>query len=179
MSTAIRDEFERLYAAARDASFRGQAGHTVEFLERMIKLAEGHEELLQSEMYEHAHRNLALNYHDLNQHWKAVEHFRRAIELGTEVDGLLYRQYGHSLFLDDEFELAIETFKKALDFDPEDDEAHYYLGMAYAMAGKRAQDRGQQLQYKRLAQEQCDRIKDVAPLFGGILQGQINGIPVR
>jgi tetratricopeptide (TPR) repeat protein len=176
MSTEIKDEFERLYAAARDASFRGQTGHTIDFLKRMIKLAEGHEELLQSEMYEHAHRNLALSYHDLNQHWKAVEHFRRAIELGTEVDGPFYRQYGHSLFLNDNFEQAIEIIKKAVEFDAEYDEAHYYLGLAYAMAGKRAQDRGRQLQYKRLAQEQCNRIKDIAPLFGGILQGQIDGI---
>jgi tetratricopeptide (TPR) repeat protein len=179
MNSEIENEFERLYAAARDESFRGRADYVVELLERMIKLADGHEELMKSAMYEHAQRNLALAYYDQNQHWKAVEHFRRAVELGTEVDSLFYRQYGRSLFLAGEYESAIQTLRKALDLDEEDDEARYFLGLAYAAAAKIMSDLGARLQYRKLAQEQCNRIKDVSAQFAGVLQGQIAGIPTR
>jgi tetratricopeptide (TPR) repeat protein len=174
MNDEIKDRFQRLFERARDESFSGRTGHTVELLEEMLRLAEDNEELRQSEIYQLAHRNLGLGYHDMNQHADAASHLRRALELGTEEDGPLYRMFGRSLWLTDEYEDAINALRKAVELDEGDDEARYYLGWAYVEVGRRTKDRAKQIQYRRLAQEQCDVVKEVAPPFGKMLQWQID-----
>lgn len=174
MDDAIKASFQRLFERARDESFGGRTGHAIELLEEMLRLAEEHEDLRQSYIYQLAHRNLGLSYHDMNQHADAVRHLRRALELGTEEDGSLCRMFGRSLWFVDEYEDAIKALRKAIEFDEGDDEARYYPGWSYVEAGRRAEDGAKQIQYRRLAQEQSDVVKEVAQPFGHMLQWQID-----
>lgn len=174
MSGEIKDRFQRLFESAKNESFSGRTGHTIELLEEMLRLAADHEDLQQGEIYELAHRNLGLGYHDMHQHADAVVHLRKALELGTEEDGPLYRMFGRSLWLSDNYEEAISALRKAIEFDGDDEEARYYLGWAYVQAGRRTNDRARQIQYRTLAQKQCDVVKKVSPVFGNMLQWQIN-----
>jgi tetratricopeptide (TPR) repeat protein len=83
-----------------------------------------------------AHFFLGLALKSLGRYDEALDHFRRAA-LRYPRDRVVRNQIGRVLFLKRNFSDAVEEFKKVLEVDPEDLQAHYSLMLAYQGLGER------------------------------------------
>lgn len=86
-----------------------------------------------------AHFGLGLMYMAIGDAAKAIEEFRLAVENdlrpGVKISGKAYNNMGAIYLKWKEYGQAIDAYSKAVEFNPKDGEAHYYLGMAYLKAG--------------------------------------------
>jgi tetratricopeptide (TPR) repeat protein len=71
---------------------------------------------------------------DIKVYQKALENYKKAIEF----DPFYYTAYsglGIAYLYMDNFEMSINSFKKALELRPDNEQATYYLGIAYMRKG--------------------------------------------
>ena len=85
---------------------------------------------------------LAPAYEQLGRMDKAVEAWRKAIELSEKPDADLYNSYAEALVRASQGRIpdqAVRAFRKALDLAPGNPMSRYYLAMADLQAGRREQ----------------------------------------
>lgn len=161
--TAKNEEKARqLFKAASEFYFRGMSGPAAEDLEEIVRLSTVKGAIVPEEILRDSHRNLGLLYslHYPNSHHSAVAHFREAVRLGTKKDYDLCRQFGLSLYLNNEYEQCIPWLNDALEITPDDNLARVFLGLAYVEVAERKSD------FSRLiaAREQLSRLTGASGL---------------
>jgi tetratricopeptide (TPR) repeat protein len=89
---------------------------------------------------------------------EAMGHLRAAAEKYPR-DRVVRNQLGHIMFLQRQFELAITEFRRVLQIDPEDLQAHYNLMLAYQGVGRKEDaERERQLYFRFKADESAQEI---------------------
>ena len=78
-----------------------------------------------------AHYHLGYAYGFVGKHQSEIEEYERAIELGLKKFDLFYNLGMVYAEYRTDYDKALETFKQAEGMDPENDEIHYALGLAY------------------------------------------------
>jgi tetratricopeptide (TPR) repeat protein len=131
MNRETTETINQLFRQAYAEWCLARTGVTILHLEEVLELCEGDEEFMSTETYQLAHRNLGTLYHDHDQHWKVPKHIRRAIELGEAETNDLCRKLGLSEFDNGEYASAIVALETAVELDPDDEQAHYFLAWSY------------------------------------------------
>lgn len=109
----------------------GQFDSGIQYLERAVELQPD---------YTRAHKNLGFVYKIRGRYQEAIGHFEKALELQREsVSASVYLDIGDTYCKLREHEKAIPYFKRAIQLNPNQANAHLLLGMSY-----RALKRGDQ-----------------------------------
>jgi tetratricopeptide (TPR) repeat protein len=66
---------------------------------------------------------------------EAQQYYQRAVESDPNLIEA-HMQLGNSLFVEARFDLAIASYAKVIQLEPNHPEAHYYLGLAYRQTGQ-------------------------------------------
>lgn len=96
------------------------------------KAIESHERIIREKPnFALAHYHLGYAYGFKERHDREIEEFEKAIQLGLNKFDLFYNLgMAYAEYLGD-YGKALEVFKQAERIDPENDEIHYALGLAY------------------------------------------------
>jgi len=113
---------------ARAQLQEGEVDAAIPMLERALKIAP---------RLAKAHFFLGSALKTLGRYEEALEHLQVAVEQYPR-DRVVLNEIGRIRFLNRQFDEAIATFKRALDVDPEDLDAHYNLMLAYQGRGDTA-----------------------------------------
>ena len=105
---------------------QGNANEAIAYFRRMVSLMPDRSD---------AHYNLAKSYQIGRAFEPALEHFRRALDLGIDRPHEIYTDIGSVLVMQDEYEEASEHFTKALVLEPKDVSAVFGLGAIHAAHG--------------------------------------------
>ena len=74
---------------------------------------------------------LGYNYSDNGEYDKAIESYKKAIEINPKKDDAYYNM-GISYDDNGEYDKAIESYKKAIEINPKKDKTYYNMGIAYS-----------------------------------------------
>ncbi len=113
---------------ARAQLQEGEVDAAIPMLEQALKI---------SPRLAKAHFFLGSALKTLGRYEEALEHLQVAVEQYPR-DRVVLNEIGRIRFLNRQFDEAIATFKRALDVDPEDLDAHYNLMLAYQGKGDSA-----------------------------------------
>ena len=96
------------------------------------KAIESHERIIQEKPnFALAHYHLGYAFGFRGRHDREIEEYERAIQLGLKKFDLFYNLgRAYSEYLGD-YDKALEILKQAESMDPENDEIHYAMGLAY------------------------------------------------
>jgi tetratricopeptide (TPR) repeat protein len=155
MNTDTRQQLQQLFRQAEYECSLGRTGRTIQRLDALLELAHDDQEFMTTDICRLTHRNLGTLYHDHDQHLKAARHIQVAIELGETATNDLCRKLGLSQFDNGEYAEAVRSLRKAIELDPLDEQAHYFVAWSFRKLAESATRRVTKIQLMRLAQNHC------------------------
>jgi tetratricopeptide (TPR) repeat protein len=173
MDKETRGMIDELFRQAKGEWYWARTGITIQCLEEILEIGEADEEFMRTETYQLTHRYLGMLYHDHDQHWKAVKHIRKAIELGTLETSDLYDKLGKSLFGNDNYEEAVVALEKALEIDPSNEDARFWLAWSHGKLIASANTTSEKIKRLRFAQKHCAVVRQTAPEDAHFLENLI------
>lgn len=112
-----------------------------------------------------AHNNMGILLSQHNRNAEALPHFQESVRLNpTGIEGL--RNLGNSYQMAGRYVEAIDAYRQALRLYPADGEAHLRLGYAYLLTGNLDLAYQEQLQLRRLNQNQARSLLDAIQASG-------------